>query len=161
DVAIGEILDAAFARHDLVIFENYPFYTGLHGVTRPGFLRWVVMKDLLARLIETGAKLVLTGPLPDARRTLADLFGHETAMVRMRALGPADYRAIAGNILGADLVADVDFALIHRYASVLDGHQLRLACELVRKRGAITTDGFIDVLETDVLISNIRGEDVE
>lgn len=162
--AVREILVGALANCDLVVLDNYGHLTVVGGrsSTRSLYFSLIVMQQIFELVVQQGKRLVLCGQPPQAWETAADLYGDMTAIVRLEAFGVADYEAIAANILGASRTAGIDFKLLYRYASLLNGHQLRTVFSLLADyETPLTADAVIDCLEEYVVSSNTRTTEVE
>ena len=161
DVAVSPMIIRALQRSDLVVIDDFTALA-LQGVTRSNFFNGVTAKHLRQTAAQMGKRLVLTGRVPAMWESVGDLYGGQSAPVMMAPFSVADYEQLVTNMLGAKLAKDVDFKLLYRYASLLNGHQLRMACELmVKKSLPATADAFIGCLEDYILSSNTRTEEVE
>ncbi|MEJ0037954.1 MAG: ATP-binding protein [Gammaproteobacteria bacterium] len=161
--AVEALVMEAFEYADLVIVDDY---TSLMNVSfrsgvRPRFFANTVARRLFAATVELGKNLVLVGPAPHAWQSATDFFSDEAAIVTVKPFGLKDYAAFAANLLGADRVAGVDFKLVYRYASMLNGYQQRLVCQLLAHEKTLTAEKFIEYLEAYVLSSNTRIAEVE
>jgi len=161
DVAVSPMIIRALQRSDLVVIDDFTSLA-LQGVTRSNFFNGVTAKHLRQTAAAMGKRLVLTGRVPQMWESVGDLYGGQSAPVTMAPFAIADYEQLVTNMLGTKFAKDIDFKLLYRYASLLNGHQLRMACELiVKKNFPASADGFISCLEDYVLSSNTRTEEVE
>jgi transitional endoplasmic reticulum ATPase len=72
-----------------------------------------------------------------------------------------DYAALCAGWLGTERAAAIDFAKVYRFASKLDAHQLRAACQWLAHEPGVTTESCIDYLRTVRLASNVDLEEVQ
>ncbi|MEJ1964529.1 MAG: ATP-binding protein [Gammaproteobacteria bacterium] len=161
--AVESLVMEAFEYADLVVFDDY---TNLGQISRRSgnrmqFFLTTVARRLFAAAVEKGKSFLLVGPSPQSWESATDFFSDQAAIVTVKTFDFKDYAAFATNLLGADRVSGVDFKLVYRYASMLNCYQLRLACQLLAHEKALTGDRFIECLETYVLSSNTRIEEVE
>jgi ATP-dependent 26S proteasome regulatory subunit len=103
----------------------------------------------------------MVGAPTEVWNTVGDIYGERSTLLRVPEFAQQDYAAVARNILGEERVKSVDFALLHRHASQLNGRQLRLMCELVSGEGELNTSIFVKCLEDFVLRSNLNLHEVE
>jgi AAA+ superfamily predicted ATPase len=73
----------------------------------------------------------------------------------------ADFECICRVHLGAELTSRLNFGEIHRFAPNLNGHQLRKACMWLRRNPELNTEGFIDYLRSQDMISNVDLDEVQ
>ena len=161
--AVAAMVMGALDCADCVVIDDYTPLGSMSNQSsiRRTFFPRLVAKQLSTAAADAGKRLVLVGPPLTAWETVAEIFGEQAAVVTVPAFKSADYAAIVGNLLGAESVAGVDFKLIHRYASMLQGHQLRLTCELLANEKPLSAEKFIECIETYVLDSNLRLHEVE
>lgn len=74
---------------------------------------------------------------------------------------PADFEGICRAHLGADLASQLKFAEIHRFAPNLNGHQLRKVCVWFQSKSDLNTEGFIDYVQSQHMVSNVDLEEVQ
>ena len=162
DTAIGDMILTALRNHPLVVVDDVRFLAvpGSNASTRPGFFR-TVLERLRAFAVASGHRLVLGGQVPESWQTATDQFGPQAAVVPLTAFGPADYAVIARTLAGEARVDGVDFETLHHFAGHLNGYQLRLALAMLSDKPELTTNDVIKSLETHVMVSNTKVEDVE
>lgn len=161
--AVERMMMEAFDTSPLVILDDF---AQLNGMSMPAGVRGqffprVVLRHLMATVVQRDLRMILVGPPPQAWQSASDYFGEQTAMVAMSDFTSKDYAAIAAGMLGEARVAGIDFRTVYRYASMLNGYQLRLACGLLREHDGLDADAVIECLQTSVLFSNTRIEQVE
>lgn len=163
DEVIGARIAEALQRYDLVIIDDYERVLGLKTTEREDFLKRTIVPYLYDTAATLGKKLVLvgTGGLDIWWIPVAEIFGERAMTIDVPPFQSEDYAAVAANILGAERVAEVDFKLLHRYASMLDGYQLRLVCQLLANERTLSTNAFVRCLETWILGSNLDIQEVE
>lgn len=161
--AIDAMVMEALMHSDLVIIDDYTSLTAvsLSSFTRGRFLPAVVGRRICEAAIAMGKKLVLGGRPPESWESTSDLFGEQAALVNIPSFTAADYEFIAGSVLGAACVRNIDFRLVYGYASMMQSYQLCLASQLLANEKEVTGEKFIEVLETYVLSSNTRTDQVE
>jgi transitional endoplasmic reticulum ATPase len=122
----------------------------------------MVLKQLLEFIAEDPRKrlLVAGSPLNQYGWFFLDVLLERAAVVNMAPFAQEDYAVILGNILPGRS-QHIDFQVAHRYASRLQGHQLRLIGELLQEDPAPTTERFIETTNKHVLISNVSTREVE
>ena len=74
---------------------------------------------------------------------------------------PADFECICRVHLGAGLASRLNFGEIHRLAPKLNGHQLRKVCIWLQSNSDLNTEGFIDYLQAQHMVSNVDLEEVQ
>lgn len=163
DEVIGSRVVEALNRYDVVIIDDFERVLALKTTEREDFLKRTVIPYIYDVAEKLGKKLVLvgTGGLDIWWMPVAEIFGERAMTVDMPALLSEDYAAVAANILGAERVAGVDFRMLHRYASMLDGYQLRLVCQLLANELTLDTNAFVRCLENWILGSNLDIQEVE
>jgi tRNA A37 threonylcarbamoyladenosine biosynthesis protein TsaE len=73
----------------------------------------------------------------------------------------ADFESICRVHLGAELASRLNFGEIHRFAPKLSCHQLRKVCTWLQRRSDLNTEGFIDYLHAQHMISNVDLDEVQ
>jgi predicted AAA+ superfamily ATPase len=105
---------------------------------------------LLAGAIAAGKKLIFGSgggvPPPVRERCFAFEIGDFEV---------ADYEHLGRAYLPAATAARLDYRKIHRFASRLNAHQLRTACEWLAPEGNLDTEQFVDYLRARRLASNV------
>ena len=162
DEAIGTRVMQAFEQYDLVIIDDLSTYMAqmTHSLRGHMFMQ-VVLPRLYEAAAALGKQLVVVGDPTAAWFTVSDLYGERATLLEAPAFKAEDYAAVAANILGPERVAEVDFKLIYRYASMLDGAQLRLMCQLLANERTLDTQVVVRCLETWILGSNLDIREVE
>lgn len=162
EAAIGRLVGERLQRHPLVVVDDLDHWVGpaSNASTRPGFVR-TVLRQLRMQAHATGHHLLLAGHLPESWETVDAQFGADAAVVPLASFGPQDYAVVARAVAGAERVAGVDFAMLHRYAGHLSGHQLRLAFGMLASQPTVATEDVIESLKANVMVSNTRVEEVE
>ncbi|MEJ0037952.1 MAG: ATP-binding protein [Gammaproteobacteria bacterium] len=161
--AVESLIMNAFDYVDLVVIDNYASLIDVSRLTgeRRHFFTLLVARRLRAAAMRMRKNLVLVGLPPESWESPNDVFGDQAAVVTAGSFDYKDYAALAASMLGAERAAGIDFKIVFRYASMLHGHQFRLACGLLAKEKAPTADDFIDRLENYVISSNTRVDEVE
>jgi AAA+ superfamily predicted ATPase len=161
DARIGAYILEMIDRTDLMMIDD--FHSLLFAnAARPYFFPLVAVKAIYDAVIRSGKRLVVAGARPDQLQSAVELYGDQAAVVRISGFTPLDYAAFAQNILGKQKSDGIDFKLVYRYASVLNGHQLRLALSLFGDKEAPDADAFIDCLvRHHIVTANTRIEEVE
>ena len=160
--AIGAEISKALTEFPLVIVDDLLLWVApaSNASTRPGFVR-TILRRLVMQAVAEGKRLVMVGAPLEAWETAQGRFSNLAAIVNMPGFGRADYEVIAANVVRPDQITEVDFGLLFRYASHLQGYQLRLAFSLLAGEASITTAQVIDCLARHVTASNTRVDDVE
>lgn len=156
--SIVEFIEHVCNESDLVIIDdirNLSYcFTGVRGSPKQD-IDGALIKSLIESVIRRGKRLVIGGRLHEATKSFSP--GH----VEIDAFGIEDYIAVVANIIGAERATGIDFKMVYRYASLLNGHELRMASQLVSHMETPTTEAFVEGLEAHVLSSNIRVEEIE
>lgn len=162
DSVIGEYLLGLLDRTDLLVIDDFEALSFSTLTYRPSFMGTVILKHLKACVIRRGKQLLFNGPMWDQFNTPPDLFGHDTGVVGIPGFTAADYACFASNIVGAEKAQGIDFQLVFRFASMLNGHQLQMACGLMAREHAPTAQRFIDTLQRHgITCANTRTDQVE
>jgi ATP-dependent 26S proteasome regulatory subunit len=148
-----QMVMGALTAHDCVIVDDLHL---LHGVVsgcgsypRGGLLE-LPLTSLAAHAVAAGKKLVVgtqhSTPSPLEQR------GYAVAVPEFTA---EDYRALCRAYLRPGQVDRLDFPKVHRFAPMLNAHQLKACCLwLVRDEG-LDTERFITFLREHALVSNV------
>jgi transitional endoplasmic reticulum ATPase len=72
-----------------------------------------------------------------------------------------DYGFLCRRYLGDRKAARIDWPKVYRFAPNLDAHQLKAACLWLRAERKLGTEGFIDYLRSQHLVSNVDLEEVQ
>jgi ATP-dependent 26S proteasome regulatory subunit len=123
--------------------------SGCHFYPRSGFLEMPV-KALCTYAADAGKTLIFSTDkhLPEAANERCYPFG-------INRFTAADYAALAKNWLPESVVDSLDFAKVFRFASRLNAHQLKAACNWLAPRSDLDTNRFIEYLRSQRLASNI------
>lgn len=163
DEAVEELVMSALRGADLVIIDDYSALSLMsRAMSRMNFFPSLVAKRLCDAAAQMGKRLVLVGSSLPLWGSVSETFSDQALLVSMSLFEAEDYAHIAASVLGEAAASGIDFKVVHRYTSVLQGYQLRLACELLRREGdEPTTENFIACLRNHVISSNARMEEVE
>jgi SpoVK/Ycf46/Vps4 family AAA+-type ATPase len=163
DELIGQCVLEAMRRYDMVIIDDYERVFGQKTSEREDFLRKVIVPHLYDAAAAQGKTLVLAGSAGEDVwwMPISELFGDRATRLTVPAFSSDDYAAIATHILGAERLDKVDFRVLHKHASMLDGYQLRLLCQLVANERELTTDTFAACLQEWILCTNLDLSEVE
>ncbi|MEJ0037951.1 MAG: AAA family ATPase [Gammaproteobacteria bacterium] len=156
DVASSALILRALERSDTVLLD---FGVGVATGKRGSYYSLIARRHIYDTVLRTGKRLIVAGyasPLP------AQSYGSDTAWVTIPGFKPEDYIAFAESIMGKEKAAGIDFKLVYRFASMLSGHQLKMACGLMAQEKAPTAEMFIDCLQRHgIVTANTRTEEVE
>lgn len=159
--AIGAVVMRMLERASLVLVDDLTSLSFSTMTTRAAYFN-IVLKHLYATVIAQGKKLVVAGRTPESYESGATVFGESAAMVVLPDFTLVDYQAIAADILGKEKAKGIDFKLVYRFASLLNGHQLRMACNLIAGLANPSAESMIDCLiEGNVVSANTRIDQVE
>jgi len=155
--AVTEYMENLLQDHDLLLVEDLWDFAKASSYVRsdPNLGIGTAMFKKVFDDIKRSGKRFLIGGTPG----VASARG--ISGVDIDAFEAEDYAAFARNLLGEERASSIDFKLVFRFASLLNGHELRTACQLVSHLEAPTTDQFVDALEQHVLAGNIRVQEVE
>lgn len=154
--AVDAVLTAALEEHDLVLVDDIEaavgWASGCGSYPRSGYLN-AILDEAARRAERTGKRIVFaelcTSQVHD--RGWNATIGDFTA---------ADYEHICRAYLSPEQAAGLDFKRVVRFASRLDGHDLRKASTWCAQLPTPTTDDILHYLEEQGLTSNIRIPDV-
>jgi transitional endoplasmic reticulum ATPase len=159
------VVVAAFAATPVVVIDDFEYLAVVtnRNMVRGGYLRLAAKRAFDMAVAESGRRLVVTAQPPGegGYPPVFDVFADRSPIVTLAKFGVADYSAILANTMGAERVATLDVRTIHRYASGLNGYQLRLVSALLATQPAPTTEGVIELIARDVLQSNTRTAEIE
>lgn len=158
DSVVAEYLEHVLEDHDLILLDDTwdlgnAAFAAVRGDPNQS-MGGAAFGHLYSRIKQSGKRLVFASGYGVAN-------ARGISGVDLDAFTADDYAVIASNLLGADRTRGIDFKLVFRYASLLNGHELRTACQLVSHLDAPDTEAFVDALEKHVLASNIRVQEVE
>lgn len=160
DEHLSEWLLGRLARTDclvidgLIDFLNYTC-TRRHHTAEP------TLEALYKAAERQGKVLILSATKVNQETTEHPVFHRpDLPVVSIASFTHSDYAHFARNILGAKADA-INFAEIFRFASILNGHELRAACAVLEHLDAPTTADFIEALEQYVVSANVSTEEVE
>ncbi len=163
--AFNNLLKQAFKDVDFIAVDDLDYFAriGAYPAAERGQYTQMVAKQLFESVADDSRKrLLIAGPPPDQYgRFFLDVLLERAAVVRMNDFSEVDYAAVAANILGIERAQNLDLRIVFRHASRLQGHQLRLACELMRDGSEPTAERCIEILDRHVLSSNVRTSEVE
>ncbi len=160
--AIGARIIQAIQESDLVVVDDLQYWSrsGNNNSIRPGYYR-TVLRRIVMLTLAAGKSLVLCGRPPESWESAAQQFGDQAALVTLSSFTQADYAALFETVLGAEKADGINFGMLYRYSSYLNGYQLSLAAALVDQQAAPDCDSVIQVLEAHVVTSNTRVSEVE
>lgn len=72
-----------------------------------------------------------------------------------------DYAFLCRHYLNSESAERLDYAKIHRFAPVLNAHQLKNSCLWLRREPDLTTERFLDYLRSQHLASNVDLSEVQ
>ncbi len=162
--AFASTVTQAFSLTNLVVIDDFDFLVPVsqRNFVRYNYLRLAAKQVLDLAMAAPGRRLVVSAaPPPEGGYPEPfDVFRDRVPTVIVPEFKVEDYNAILSTLMGADNVKALDMPLIHRFASRLQGYQLRLAAGLLAGE-APSTEQFIAVLNRDILQSNTRTAEVE
>jgi transitional endoplasmic reticulum ATPase len=155
--SFARLLQKRFARHKLILFDDVHLLDlgqSCHFYPRGKYFN-ALMMALVADIVNRGRKIVFstTQHLADSARERAYSFG-------IPKFTAADYEWLVKRWL-AEGAAQLDFRKIHRFATKLNAHQLKAACDWLKSAEKIDTDKFIEYLRAQRLASNVDLEEVQ
>jgi transitional endoplasmic reticulum ATPase len=118
-------------------------------------------------LLDAALTSVLAESRSKGKKLLFAVGGHAPVPVHRRAysweigsFGATDYESICRAYLRADAADCLDFVQIHRFAPVLNAHQLTNASVWLRREHGVNTERFVEYLRSQDLTSNVEIEQV-
>ncbi|MBI2844492.1 MAG: ATP-binding protein [Armatimonadetes bacterium] len=155
-----QMLMEALRNSDVVLIDDLDAIEDVIGGCSMSYPRSKLLDSVLnatcTYAIEAGKKLIFShkGVAPDPINSRCYYSGFRQFQVE-------DYQAIMSHYLGNHSAKQLDFPKIHRFAPKLNGHQLKGAGQVLRRRDKLATDEFIDYLLEQRLVSNVALSDVE
>ncbi len=147
-----QVVMEAFDGNAAVIIDDMDVLEGVvsgcgGAYPRPG---WVAAPaNALCRYAEqTGKKLIFGGSAPQAAHRRAFHFQIDEFKV-------TDYEFLIRAYLPASQADNLNFDKLHRFAPVLNGHQIRNACQWLAQEESLDTERFIDYLRAQGMTSNV------
>jgi transitional endoplasmic reticulum ATPase len=155
--AFRDLIEYALASHDLAIVDDLHLIAEVaDGCSYPrANLLNAVLTAILAGARERRKKLLFAVndevPWPLRRRAYSWRIGN---------FAPADYETICRGYLASEAAHRLDYSKIHRFAPMLNGHQLRNASVWLRRERELNTDSFIEYLKAQDMASNVEIDEV-
>jgi transitional endoplasmic reticulum ATPase len=159
--AFEQILLHALATHETVILDDLHLLydvvcgCGFNLYPRSKFLN-AVLTNLVTKVGDTPQKLIfgMQGSAPAPIRNRAYSCGVDQWTAK-------DYAFLCRAYLPQPLADSLDIAKIHRFAPKLNAHQIKSACLWLGKQSELTTDGVIEYLRSQRMVSNVDLEEVQ
>lgn len=156
--ALYEWLFEPLGDHNLLFADDFHLASAVmsghcHFYPRSGYLAAPLMA-LASYVIASGKRLVI-----GSERAAPDVIDERAEVnAGIPAFTSADYRALSHIFLGENvsLAADLDYDKIFRFAPKLNAHQLKGACNWLKRCASRTTEKFIDYLKSRRLTSNVE-----
>lgn len=155
--AFRELIEWALASHDLALVDDLHLVTDIVDscdYPRANMLN-AALTAILAGARSRGKKLLFAVndemPLPLRRRAY---------MWKIGSFTPADYETVCRAYLAPEVAERLDYLKIHRFAPVLNAHQLRNASVWLQRQPELDTDSFIEYLTAHDMASNVEIEEV-
>jgi transitional endoplasmic reticulum ATPase len=162
DVTLFRYLQDCLGETQILLIDGLQDFID-HAISAHGwsFAAQVSLEMLGRQAEQEGKTLVLSGMMPKGDRTVRSVFRrYSVPVVEIPGFSAEDYRLIATQIMG-DKASDINFPLVFRSASHLNGHELRVACSVAAKRDTVDTADFLEILSHYVISSNTRVSEVE
>jgi ATP-dependent 26S proteasome regulatory subunit len=151
--AFGEWVTQALNASELVLVDDLSLLSGVVGgcgaYPRSGMLD-IVLAALVEKAITCGNKLVFSN-----NSWTPQVITNRGKSVHLHVLQVEDYAFLFQQFLGQERAAYLDTARIHRFAPSLNIHQLKSACAIVARFEHRDTEGFIEYLRSQHLLSNV------
>jgi transitional endoplasmic reticulum ATPase len=111
---------------------------------------------------QLGHTVIVTGASPNHEQTTHHVFRRaDIPAVEIPLFTHADYAALARATMGAEKADAIDFNKVFRFASLLNGHDLRAVAGIVGEEAHPTTEDFMKAIETFVVAANTNIHEVE
>lgn len=157
--AFVEMIESAMADHDMILVDDFHLITGIanhYSYNRSGVLD-AALEALVSGAAARSKKLIFAtdeedSPWPVESRAWPFDIEDFTSL---------DYESLCRAYLSARVVARLDFAKIHRFASKLTAHELKSACTWPSHGRELDTDLFIGYLSSINIESNVDIEEVQ
>ncbi|MFO0881051.1 MAG: AAA family ATPase [Gemmataceae bacterium] len=150
--AFGEWVSKALDQTHLVLLDDLDLIRsvvdGCSDYPRRGMLA-MVLGNLAVQVASLGKKLLISnsGWTPEVLSLRSRSFAFESMSV-------ADYACLFETFLG-EPATSFDTARIHRFTPSLNIHQIKSACAIYGRQAEIETEGFIEFLRSQHLLSNV------
>jgi predicted AAA+ superfamily ATPase len=155
--SLEQLLGAALQNAQYVYLDDLSLLTsvvsGCGAYPRPGLLE-VVLECITAALSANNKKLIFASTYHQSLQKK----GFVASLPDFQA---DDYAFFCRAYLGADLAERLDYRKIFRFAQGLDGYDLKTIGLLLRDRGDLDTEGYIDALRSFGLTSNVNLREVQ
>jgi transitional endoplasmic reticulum ATPase len=156
-------IEEALERNEMIVLDEFDRFFSVGSQMRGG-LHSVFLGALFQKIYDMGKRIVLVGAEAGAEGATVNHIGSPNriqAVVQIEALEAVDYATFVSNWIGEDKASGIDFDVVFRRASLLNGHELRVAAQLLSQDGKCSTDDFVSILERNIIKSNARIEEVE
>jgi len=157
--AFLDTVEQSLASHDLVIVDDLHLVTSVvQGCENPrSFLMDAALTAILGEAGVRQKKLVFAAdnddaPWPVRRRAYA---------FTVDEFGAADYECICRAYLVPETADKLDYARIHRFAPMLNAHQLKNACGRFQREGSVDTDRVLEYLRSHHMPSDVEINEVQ
>ncbi len=148
-------MEEALVRSDLVIVDALEALIDYRGRYNSAHF---LLKSIAEKARLLGKRMIFAGEKAFASFNRSP---GELMRVQIDALDAADYACILTNMLGKDRVANLDCALLHRAAPMLNGHDLRTLGGLLLDSEAPTAEEAIALVEGMIIECNTDISEVE
>jgi predicted AAA+ superfamily ATPase len=156
--AFVKMMEQAMADHDLILVDD--LHLVMNTVASCSYPR--------AELFNAALTAVLDQAAACRRKLLFVVTDNVPSPIQERAytckiddFTPADFEFICRVHIGSKLTSRLDFGEIHRFAPKLNGRQLRKACVWLQGKPELNTEGFIDYLHSQHMVSNVDLDEVQ
>jgi transitional endoplasmic reticulum ATPase len=124
--------------------------------------RYAIIETLYRDAERWGKKLIVTGEPAEYRPTVHHIFSRgDMPVVSIPFFTHEDYATIATARMGADKVAEISFSQVFRFASMLNGHDLRAVSGVLAREDVPTTQGFMEAIHEFIASANTNTHEVE
>lgn len=157
--AVLACFERAFAKHDLVIFDDYhvireQLVENCQNTARPSILSFALSS--LLQLMEKNGKTLILGM---QYSWIENPFRAKCLKTELSSFSPIDIAYLFRSMSPISL-ENIDFEAIHRFAPRLNAHQIWRASLQLQEVHVEHTDSFVAFLEDHALTSNVNQEEV-
>lgn len=162
DLALLEYLSNSLRSASVLIIDGYQKFQAGRYFPRNIFANHHIINLLYRYAEQEGRTIILSGNVPTNGAPVSTVFFKpDVPVVHVPPLNRDDYASLARHVMGNEMADKVDFDQVYRLASMLSGHELRVACQIAASRDELSTRAFLDIISIYIASANTRTEEVE
>lgn len=156
-----QMVMAALTQHSVVLIDDLHLFNQIvlcsHAYPRSGLLNLALLR--CSNYAEEAKKTMVLGYCSDYG--LCSPLSQRAYQVKIEPFEVADYAFFCHHYLHSTIAATLNYDRIFRFASNLNGYQLKNSCLQLRQASTLDTDQFIEYLRSRYLISNVNLGEVQ